>query len=102
VRTEVLLTILGMALVTYACRVSGVWAMRGLAPSTRMTAVLRHIPSTLLVSIAAPSALDAGTPGVLGLTAAAVVAFRTRSVLLAMIGGIGILLLGRLLLSGSY
>jgi uncharacterized membrane protein len=96
VRTEVLLTILGMALVTYATRVSGVWAMHGVSPSARMTAILQCIPGTILVSIVAPSALDAGVPGVLGVTAAAVIASRTRSVLLAMIGGIGVLLLARL------
>lgn len=97
--TEVLLTILGMALVTYATRVSGVWVMHRLSPSARMTAFLRHVPSTILVSIVAPSALDAGAPGILAVLAAAAVAFRTRSVLLAMIGGIVVLLLARLLLA---
>lgn len=101
-RTEVLLTILGMALVTYATRVSGIWVMHRRSPSARTTAFLRHVPSTILVSIVAPGALDAGAPGVLAVVAAAAVAFRTRSVPLAMIGGIGILLLARLLLSGLY
>ena len=100
-RTEVLLTIVGMALVTYATRVSGVWVMHRFSPSARMTAFLRHVPGTILVSIVAPSALDAGAPGVLAVMAAATVAFRTRSVPLAMVGGIGVLLLARRVVSGQ-
>jgi uncharacterized membrane protein len=100
VRNEVLPTILGMAIVTYATRVSGIWVMRQVSPSPRLAAWLRQVPGAILVSIVAPSALDQAPAGVVAVLVAAVVARRTRSVLLSMIGGIGVLLLARLLIAG--
>ena len=93
-----LLAILGMATVTYATRFGGLWLVRRLdvAPSGRFAAWLRAIPGSVLMAIVAPNILAAGPTGAVAALATAVVAARTRSVLLAMATGVGVVLAGRL------
>lgn len=92
-----LLAILGMAAVTYATRVGGLWLLRRLGgtPSGRVAAWLRAIPGAVLVAIVAPNVLAAGPAGAVAAMAVALVAARTRSVLFAMLTGVIMMLAWR-------
>lgn len=93
-----LLTILGMALVTYATRAGGIILMSRVTLSPRMAAWLKHIPGAVLVSIVAPGIVAGGVPEVLAAIAALLVARRTGSLPLAMVAGVGVVWLARTLL----
>jgi uncharacterized membrane protein len=84
-----LLTILGMALVTYGTRMSGFWLMRYVALSTRMKAWLGYLPGTVIVAIVAPTVFSTGLTEAGAALATVLVMARTLNVLVAMIVGIG-------------
>ncbi len=100
VEPRVLLTILGMALVTYATRAGGLWLMGRVTLSTRVEAWLRYVPGTVLVALVAPGVLDSGLPGIVAALVTAAVAVRSGNALLAMIAGVLAVLAVRLLLAG--
>lgn len=85
-----LLTIVGMALITYTTRAGGLWLMRRISPSPRVEAWLRQIPGALLVSIVAPAVLASGLAPVLAALGTVLVMLRTRNLLLAMVVGVGV------------
>jgi len=87
--TLALITILGMALVTYATRAGGFWLMGLVSPSPRVEAWLRQIPGAVLVAIIAPTVLASSLAETLAALAAALVALRTKNVLVAMVVGVG-------------
>jgi uncharacterized membrane protein len=62
--------------------------MARVTPSHRVEAWLRNIPGAVLVSIIAPGLLTNGIPGVIAAAATALVAARTRNLLLAMLVGV--------------
>lgn len=82
------LAIGGMALVTYATRVGGLWLLGRVTLTPRVEAWLERVPGAVLAAIVAPAALSAGVPGVLALLAAVLVMARTRNLLLALIAGV--------------
>ncbi len=88
VEPRVLLAILGMALVTYATRASGLWLMGRVTLSPRVDAWLRYVPGTVLVALVAPGVLDSGLPGVVAALITAAVAVRSGNALLAMAAGV--------------
>lgn len=92
---RVALAILGMAVVTYATRVGGLWLMARLPPSPRVEAWLRHVPGAVLAAIVAPAALAAGAAGVAATLVAMLVMRRTGSLPAAMVAGVGLVLLLR-------
>jgi uncharacterized membrane protein len=87
--TLALITILGMALVTYATRAGGFWLMGLVRPSPRVEAWLRQIPGAVLVAIIAPTVLASSLAETLAALASALVALRTKNVLVAMVVGVG-------------
>src|SRR5215469_9326637 len=87
--TLALITILGMALVTYATRAGGFWLMGLVSPSPRIEAWLRQIPGAVLVAIIAPTVLASSLAETLAALAAALVALRTKNVLVALVVGVG-------------
>jgi uncharacterized membrane protein len=89
-QTSSMLTILGMALVTYATRASGLWLMGRVRPSPRVEKWLRHIPGTVLISIVAPIVAASGPAELLAVLATVVVGVRTGNVLLTMLIGVGV------------
>ncbi len=95
VEPRVLLTILGMALVTYATRASGLWLMGRVTLSRRVEAWLRYVPGTVLVALVAPGVLDSGLPGVVAALVTAAVAVRSGNALLAMVAGVLAVLVAR-------
>ncbi len=100
VEPRVLLVILGMALVTYATRASGLWLMGRVTLSRRVEAWLRYVPGTVLVALVAPGVLDSGLPGVVAALVTAAVAVRSGNALLAMAAGVLTVLATRMLLAG--
>jgi uncharacterized membrane protein len=91
-RTDVLLTILGMALVTYATRAGGIWLMGRMPPSPRVERWLRQIPGAVLVSIVAPTVAFGGFVSWAAAFGAVLVAALTRNLLLAMVAGVAMVL----------
>ena len=89
-RGEVLLTILGMALVTYATRASGLWLLARVRPSPRLAAGLRHLPGTMLVALLAPTVLARSRAETLAAVVTVLTAARTGNVPLAMLAGVGV------------
>lgn len=83
-----LLTIVGMAVVTYLTRIGGIWLMGRVTPSPRVEAWLRNIPGAVLVAIVAPDALTHGPADALAAVATVLVAARTRNLLAAIVVGV--------------
>jgi uncharacterized membrane protein len=92
-----LLTILGMALVTYATRAGGFWLMGLVTPSPRVEAWLKQIPGAVLVALIAPTVLASSIAETIAAVATVLVAIRTKNVLIAMLVGIATVALLRLL-----
>ena len=82
------LTILGMALVTYATRAGGFWLMERIRMGPKTEKALRHIPGAVLASIVAPMLVESGPAELVAAGITAVVGARSRSVLLAMVSGV--------------
>jgi branched chain amino acid efflux pump len=83
-----LLTILGMALATYATRAGGLWLMGRVTASPGIEAWLRHIPGAVIISIVAPQALTSGPAEALASLATVLVAAVTRSLILTLVVGV--------------
>lgn len=92
-----LLTIVLMALATYATRAGGLWLASRLALSERAEAWLDYIPGAILVSIVAPVVLAGGIAEALAALAVILVASRTGSLPIAMVTGVLAILLLRAL-----
>lgn len=97
---QAVLTILLMALATYATRAGGLWLANRLTLSERAEAWLGYIPGAILVSLVAPAVLASGFAEALAGLAVVLVALRIGSLPLAMVVGVGAVLLFRTLGSG--
>lgn len=97
---QAVLTILLMALATYATRAGGLWLANRLTLSERAEAWLGYIPGAILVSLVAPAVLASGLAEALAGLAVVLVALRIGSLPLAMVVGVGAVLLFRTLDSG--
>ena len=89
------LTILGMAAVTYMTRAGGLWLMGRVPLSPRVEAWLRHVPGAVLAALVAPSIFTAGPAEALAALATTLVAARTRNFLLAIAVGVAAVVLLR-------
>ena len=85
-----LITIVGMAVVTYLTRISGLWLMSRIPLSQRLKAWLGYIPGTVIVSLVAPTIFGTGFAELGAALATVLVAIRTRNVLLSMSVGVGV------------
>ena len=95
--TLTLLTILGMALVTYATRAGGFWLMGLVTPSPRVETWLKQLPGAVLVALIAPTILASSIAETLAAIATVLVAIRTKNVLIAMLVGVATVALLRLI-----
>jgi branched chain amino acid efflux pump len=96
--TLTLIAILGMALVTYVTRAGGFWLMGLVTPSPRIEAWLRQIPGAVMVAIVAPTIFASSLAETLAALATVLVAIRTKNVLAAMVIGVAVVWLLRLIL----
>lgn len=85
---EAFWVILGMAVVTYATRVGGLWIVQRFTLSEKVKIWSEYIPGTVLVSIVAPNIVGGGLPEVVAAIATILVAWKTRVSLLAMATGV--------------
>lgn len=82
------ITILGMAAVTYASRIGGLWLMNWISPSRRVEAWLRHLPGAILVSIIMPLLLNGDRATLIAALITLLTAARTKNILLSIILGV--------------
>lgn len=79
-------------MVTYATRISGFWLIGRFVLSKRVEAWLRYIPGSVLVAIVAPGIFSSGFAGFIAAGATIFTAARSKSLPLAMVVGVGVLL----------
>jgi uncharacterized membrane protein len=97
---QTVLAILLMAVATYATRAGGLWLANRLTLSERVEAWLDYIPGAILVSLVAPVVLAGGPAEALAALAVVLVALRTGSLPLAMVVGVGAVIVLRTLEAG--
>jgi uncharacterized membrane protein len=85
---EIWIAIAGMALVSYACRAGGFWAMRFVRMTPRIEAGLTAMPSALVAAILARTLASAGPIEIAGVAAAFLVARYLGGDFVGMIAGI--------------
>jgi uncharacterized membrane protein len=88
IRGDVLLAILGMALVTYACRAGGYAVLRVVRPPPFVDAMLRHLPGCLFVAYSAPPLLAGGIPAWFGAVVVVLVQIWVRNIGIAICAGV--------------
>ena len=85
---EALITILGMAGVTYAIRAGGLLLANRLPATGFVAAWLRHLPGAVLAALVAPAILKGGPAEWLAAAATALIYALTRNLFAAMVGGV--------------
>lgn len=85
---EALITILGMAAVTYAIRAGGLLLANRLPSTGLVAAWLRHLPGAVLAALVAPAILKGGSAEWLAAAATALIYALTRNLFAAMVGGV--------------
>lgn len=89
------IAVLGMAIVTYALRLSGLLLSSHLPNESAGIRILKSLPGTLIVSIVAPSLLNGGLLSIAAAFGTVLLAALSRSLLISMAGGIAIMAFGR-------
>jgi uncharacterized membrane protein len=90
----ILLAIIGMALATYATRVSGLYLMRGVTVKGRLKAALDAMPPAILMAVIAPTILATGTAETIAAAITATAAFmRLPFIVTILIGVFSVVLL---------
>lgn len=82
------LAVLGMALVTYACRASGVLLMSRVRITPRLERALRALPGSIVVATILPLGLDGGLAAMLGLGVTVLAMSLARIELVAIVAGL--------------
>ena len=90
-RSEVAIAIAGMALVMYLTRIGGFWLVGRLTPTPRITRIIEQLGGVTLVALTAPAVVNAGTPGIIAAVVAALTAWRTGNLLVAMLLAMGVI-----------
>jgi branched-subunit amino acid transport protein len=88
IRPEVLLAILGMTLVTYACRAGGYAVLRSFRPPAFIEAMLRHLPGSLFIAYVTPPLVAGSVPAWIGAAAVVGVQLATRNLGIAICAGV--------------
>ena len=91
----VMLAITGAALATYCLRLGGLLLAEHLPRNGGFRRFMEALPGTILLSLIAPGIFSAGLLGSVAALATALCAWKTRSVLLAMVLGMGVVAVGR-------
>jgi uncharacterized membrane protein len=87
-RADVLLAILGMALVSYACRAGGYAVLRSIRPPAFVDAMLRHLPGALFMAYVTPPLIAGGLAALIGAVVVVGVQLATRNLGLAICAGV--------------
>ena len=94
---EALVTILGMAAVTYAIRAGGLLLADRLPRTGFVAAWMRHLPGAVLAALVAPAVAGCGIAEAIGAAATLGIYLLSRNLLAAMIGGVLSVFLMRML-----
>ena len=90
----ILMAIIGMALATYATRVSGPYLMRGVTVKGRLKAALDAMPPAILMAVIAPTILTTGIAETIAAAITAAAAFmRLPFIVTILIGVVSVVLL---------
>ena len=90
-RSEVTIAIAGMAIVMYLTRIGGFWLVGRLTPTPRVTRIIEQLGGVTLVALTAPTVVNAGLPGIVAAAVAALTAWRTGNLLVAMLLAMGVI-----------
>jgi uncharacterized membrane protein len=88
VRPEVLLAILAMALVTYACRAGGYAILRNIRTPPFVDRMLTHLPGALFAAYVAPALVSGGLAAWIGALATIVAQRAGGPMVVAVAAGI--------------
>lgn len=95
---DALITILGMAAVTYAIRAGGLLLANRLPTTGFVANWMKHVPGAVLASLIAPAVLAGGTAETIAAAATALIYIVSRNLFAAMVGGVVAVYLARLAL----
>ena len=95
---SIAMAIAGAALATYSLRLGGLLLADRLPKNGGFKRFMETLPGTILLSLVAPGIFSAGMLGGAAALATGLCAWKTKSLLLAMIVGMAIVATGRLLL----
>jgi uncharacterized membrane protein len=98
INPEVLLIILGMAVVTYLTRWLGPFLMSRVTLSKKIEMWLSYLPGTILVSLVLPDLIRSGVAGIIAGLASLVAARLSGNLFLALVVGVVTVWAGRSLL----
>jgi uncharacterized membrane protein len=98
VESTFLLALAGMALASFACRISGFLLMGYVTITPRVEAALKAIPISVMVGIVTPAATSGKLPELLALLAVGVVMKLVRNDLAAAVAGAATVAVARWLL----
>ena len=88
IRLDVLLAILAMTAVTYACRAGGYAVLRAVRPPPFVDAMLRHLPGARFAAYVAPPLVAGSWPAWIGALAVVGVQLGTRNLGVAICAGV--------------
>ncbi len=86
---NILMTFLLMGLVVYLIRIAGYWVAGRITISKKIEIWLGYLPGCILMALVAPAILSASFSEMLGAVVTAVAMWRSRSLLISMVAGIG-------------
>lgn len=97
---DALVTILGMAAITFAIRAGGLLLANQLPETGFIASWMKHVPGAVLASLVAPAIIAGGPAEALAAAAVAAIYIASRSLFAAMAGGVLAVFLARLVLGG--
>ena len=97
---EAMITILGMAAVTFAIRAGGLLLADRLPRTGFVANWMKHIPAAVLASLVAPAIAGGGPAEAIAAAATLVAYVVSRSLFAAMVAGVVAVFLARLALGG--
>ena len=95
---EALLTILGMAAVTFAIRAGGLLLADRLPRTGFVASWMKHLPAAVLASLVAPAVASGGVAEAIAALATLGIYVLSRNLFAAMAGGVATVFLARMLL----
>lgn len=97
---EALLTILGMAGITFAIRAGGLLLADRLPRTGFVAAWMKHLPGAVLAALVAPAVAGGGPAEIIAALVTLGAYLASRNLFVAMIGGVLAVVLARMLLGG--
>jgi uncharacterized membrane protein len=94
---KIIILILAMGAATYLTRMMGYWLAGRFRVNKALEIWLGYLPGCILISLVAPFVLNASWLEYLAAGLTAFLMWRTHSILLSMVAGLGLVALGRFL-----